>query len=409
MSKESYLSLIEFAKRALRKGDRAKARKLAQYIVSQYPEGLEGLLILGGLVKPQESLVYLNKAYEIAPDDPRVKEALAWARARVKAAAFTPDQEKTAEIRVAPLSPQPTVEKRGLVWVWALMIILTLSLIFLIMGIIPRNPNEVSSNFSLSQATKLNKTTLTATQALPTDPATDLATSTEEISFTSTNTEIAYISPTPSPTPTPTNTPTPTATPTIIPDLYGTYMELRFTSGPLEDYGTTFTMVERQYFYDKGDLFDVGKNTGVFYEDLRYLILHSGYEDSTLTNALEAEFLRKYLESWGNSGNDYIESQMETLKGSKMIWISDYQKAIEVELVDVIRLSHEASSELWLEPENLLQIIEDREGNASEWIGEMNQSDTPSVYLAFCGWGPSSVTEDRSIYYRYVIRFEILT
>jgi len=176
----------------------------------------------------------------------------------------------------------------------------------------------------------------------------------------------------------------------------------------MEDYGTTFTMVDREYFYDRGDKFDPGKNTGVFYEDQRYLILHSGYQNGNLSNPLEAEFIRKYLESWGNYDHDYIEAQINALIGSEMIWICNNQEALRIKLVDVIRLSHDASSQLWLEPQNLLQIVADREGNASEWIGEMQGSETPSVYIGFCGWGPSTITVNRSIYYRYIMRFEIM-
>ena len=399
MTSLTYQTLIESAKQALRNGERVRARKLAQEIVAQFPDGFEGLMILGGLSTPEESLHCLTKAHEIAPDDPRVNKALAWVNARLNAASFPVDDEQTVKIQVAPISEQPATEKRGLVWVWAVLVILILSGLFLVMGILPRYPNQVSSHFNISLSTQLSKAQLTATPNLVG----------ETISLTSTSTEILTFSPTPTATPTPTSTPTPTPTPTIIPDLYGSFMEIRFTSGPLEDYGTTFTMIDRDYFYNKGNIFDPGNNTGVYYENQRYLILHSGYEDGNLSYPLEAEFMRKYLESWGTSGTDYIEAQIEALKGSQMLWISNNQKAAELQLVQVIRLSHDSSSQLWLEPQNLLQIIADREGVESEWIGEMHETETPSVYIAFCGWGPSSITVNRSIYYRYILRFDIIT
>ena len=278
------------------------------------------------------------------------------------------------------------------------MIILVLTFLFLAISVIPRNPEQLSSHFSMLQSTKLIKHTITATPA-PTD---------QDNSQSEPDPENQLTSPTPSPTLTATNTPTPTATPTIVPILYGCAMEIRFISGPMEGYSTTFTMVEREYFYDKGDKFDPGKNTGVFYEIQRYLILHSGYQYGNLSNPLEAEFIRKYLESWGNNNQDYVEGQIEALKGSEMIWICNNQEAVRVELVEVIRLSHEASSQLWLDPQNFNQIIADREGDASEWIGEMQQNVPPSVYISFCGWGPPTITANRSIYYRYIMRFEIL-
>ena len=163
-----------------------------------------------------------------------------------------------------------------MVWVWALMIILVLTFLFLAISVIPRNPEQLSSHFSMLQSTKLIKHTITATPA-PTD---------QDNSQSEPDPENQLTSPTPSPTLTPTNTPTPTATPTIVPNLYGCAMEIRFISGPMEGYGTTFTMVEREYFYNKGDKFDPGNNTGVFYEIQRYLILHSGYQYGNLSNPL---------------------------------------------------------------------------------------------------------------------------
>jgi len=36
-------------------------------------------------------------------------------------------------------------------------------------------------------------------------------------------------------------------------------------------------MVDREYFYDRGDKFDPGKGTGVYYWEPHYFILHSSY------------------------------------------------------------------------------------------------------------------------------------
>jgi hypothetical protein len=183
-------------------------------------------------------------------------------------------------------------------------------------------------------------------------------------------------------------------------------MELRFISGPLDGTGTTFTMIDRSYFYDKGDKFDTGKNTGLFYEDQHYIILHSGYLGGNLSNPLEIEFLRKYIELWGNNEKAYIEDQIHTLIGSEMVWICDAQETINLKLAEVVRLSHQSSNELWLNPTDILQIIEEKGGDSSEWIGDIEDTPQKSVYLGFCGWGPPEITQNRSIYYRYVLRFE---
>ena len=57
-----------------------KGKKVAQMIVSQYPERLEGWLLLGGLSSPENGLYYLNRAKQLDPEDHRVKAAIAWAQ-----------------------------------------------------------------------------------------------------------------------------------------------------------------------------------------------------------------------------------------------------------------------------------------------------------------------------------------
>jgi hypothetical protein len=61
-----------------------------------------------------------------------------------------------------------------------------------------------------------------------------------------------------------------------------------------------------------------------------------------------------------------------------------------------------------LEPENLIEILELKEGEPSEWIGNISWIDAPNFYLNFCGWGPWGIGEARYTYYRYLVNFEIL-
>ena len=84
MDNDLNCQLLQSAKTALRRGKRSLARELAHEIVANNPDEVEGWLILGGLSSPKSSLAYLEKAYILKPDDPRVNEALNWARQRAK-------------------------------------------------------------------------------------------------------------------------------------------------------------------------------------------------------------------------------------------------------------------------------------------------------------------------------------
>ncbi len=185
-------------------------------------------------------------------------------------------------------------------------------------------------------------------------------------------------------------------------------MEIRFTTGPLSDKSSTFDVLDRDYFYDKGDKFAPGKGTAIFYEVQRYFILHSAYVRGNVLRPMEAEFLRKYLEYWGTTGTEYIEGQIDSLIGSRVLWTCNEEIIFETEITGITRLSHEASNRLWLEPENIEDIIRDKEGLVSEWIGELEETDQPTIYMGFCGWGPQSLDQDRYTYYRYLIQFEVM-
>ena len=77
--------LIELIKQHLREGDLKRARLVAQHLTVGHPEIVEGWLFLAGLCAPEDRLTYLAKAQEIAPKDPRVVKALAWAKAQIEA------------------------------------------------------------------------------------------------------------------------------------------------------------------------------------------------------------------------------------------------------------------------------------------------------------------------------------
>jgi hypothetical protein len=193
-----------------------------------------------------------------------------------------------------------------------------------------------------------------------------------------------------------------------MPDFYGCEMILEFTSGPLKNKDSSFTVLDKSYFLDKGDKFDIGKGTGIYYEDNHYFILHSSFVNGNMLRPMEAEFLRRYLENWGNTETSYIKDQMDNLIGAEMIWHCNGETALNTKLNGIVRLSHEASERLWLEPHELPQIIIDKEGDQDQWIGNIEESTKPSLYIGFCGWGPESLGSKRYTYYRYLIQFEVI-
>ncbi|QRN83882.1 hypothetical protein JR338_03800 [Chloroflexota bacterium] len=200
-------------------------------------------------------------------------------------------------------------------------------------------------------------------------------------------------------------TPTPTENPFAT--LYDCDMKLEFVSGPLESKTTEFKVLGQDYFVEKEDKFDPGKGTSIYYQFQHYFILHSSYVNGNVLRPMEAEFIRKYLEYWGESGSQYIQGQIESLIGTEVNWVCDGQVIFNTKIDGITRLSHEASQDLWVNPDSLVQILMNKEGIESEWIGGMLPTTEPHLYVAFCGWGPASLDAGRYTYFRYVLRFII--
>jgi hypothetical protein len=185
-------------------------------------------------------------------------------------------------------------------------------------------------------------------------------------------------------------------------------MEMKFTSGPLKGKKSRFTILDQDYFEDRGEKFLPGEKTAVYYDGPRYLILHSAFYNGNILRPLEAEFIRYYLEYWGESGSDYIENQMDELIGSKIEWTCDGKLVLNIEVRSISRLSAAASNELWKEPIYLRQILLNQKGREDEWIGNMDPYFMDTFYLGFCGWGPKEKGDFRYYYYRYLINFDLL-
>ncbi len=204
------------------------------------------------------------------------------------------------------------------------------------------------------------------------------------------------------------NSPAPTPTPDPFANFYNCQMQIQFISGPLENKGTEFQVLGRDYFWDKGDKFEIGKGTGVYYESQHYFILHSSFLNGNIFREMEAEFLRKYLENWGLGNSQDIQEKINALLGSEVLWLCDGQEIFSAQVDGVVRLSHEASNRLWLEPKNIPEILNEKAGEASEWIGEIPEFDQDQILLGFCGWGPFGLGEERFTYFRYLVSFDIL-
>lgn len=210
--------LIE-SKAALRRGDRALARHLAQQAVANDPGAVEGWLILGGLSTPNASLAYLEVASDLAPDDPRVTAALTWARERATKAIHK-DQEATREIRtyVSPpaeqIRPPIMVETHRPVWLWTLAALVLFAALMLGVDMIPARYVSSVNQAAPLYAEAFEKPSLTPTATFtPTPTNTPTATPTNTPTSTPTNTPTFTPTSTPTATPWPTNTPAPVVPP----------------------------------------------------------------------------------------------------------------------------------------------------------------------------------------------------
>jgi lipoprotein-anchoring transpeptidase ErfK/SrfK len=220
MTHEKSPTLLEQAKAALRSGNRTLARRLAQQFISTHPRNVEGWLLLGGLSTPRASQVYLDRAAELAPDDPRVQQALHWARLRSQEVTRRIDLGKTREIHAAPpprpfkVPPPVVMETRRPVAVWLVTILCLLGLIFFGFDLIPTGFVRAAEKAGPISEVAFDKPSLTPTV---------------------TNTPTPTSTPTVTPTSTPTNTPTATQTSTKVPTAVPTKVNLPVVPEDIEE------------------------------------------------------------------------------------------------------------------------------------------------------------------------------
>jgi hypothetical protein len=146
MDKQKLDQLIRLAKEALRQGDRRTAGQLSRLVLDQHPNCLEAWLFLGGISKPEKRDYYLKQAQKIAPTDARVQKALIWAdkqqtsdQQQSQLTQFSPGINNTQPISTTITEPH-IEENHRLVWVWAIIFLLVISIVFLGMGALRWTP-----------------------------------------------------------------------------------------------------------------------------------------------------------------------------------------------------------------------------------------------------------------------------
>ena len=226
MENDAFQDLIVQAKTALRNGERSQARRIAQRIVAEHPEQVEGWLLLGGIATPSARLAYLQKAQELAPEDPRVLAAVSWAQNKVRQTQPRSDQEQTREIQRAPkpksfVVPPPIVTSTHQpVWIWTFVVLFIFASFFLLMELIPSGLVQADRKLGPLRQEHVLKPSLTPTATnTPTATATPTQTPTSTPTATPTATATATVTPTSTSTPRPTPTQQPTtAVQPVIPD-----------------------------------------------------------------------------------------------------------------------------------------------------------------------------------------------
>lgn len=210
----TYDQLINQARSAMRRGDRAAARHWAQRAVAVSPKEEESWLILAAVSTPRASVAYLNKALEINPTSPRARQGMHWAvkRLRQNPELGSPNAGARRSLVVQPITGEDMIRPRQSLLPWAAALTLILILVCMWFGA-PLYSSAVSSLNPLALAqSDVDKLTRTPT-ATPTDTPTPTPTDTPTPTPTDTPTATPTFTPSATPTETPTDTPVPTEKP----------------------------------------------------------------------------------------------------------------------------------------------------------------------------------------------------
>lgn len=108
--------LLENTRTALEAGDLSAARRNLRQLTRIEPDNYRAWLWLAGITDtPESSLEYAHRAAAIAPNDPTVKEALAWAEQRIHDATIqSPSSSSFApDLPASTQTEPPSEEKKG--------------------------------------------------------------------------------------------------------------------------------------------------------------------------------------------------------------------------------------------------------------------------------------------------------
>jgi lipoprotein-anchoring transpeptidase ErfK/SrfK len=196
---------VQQARLAIKRGDRAKARRWAERAVACAPEREEPWLLMAAVASPRASVAYLEKALAINPSSQRARRGMHWAVQRLRQ-----ETPNTPPRPAAPAIKITTASSSIRVFSPVLLIIFMGLLVIALFGspLIPRALGNSYNNFPAYAIS------LVFPSATPTATATFTPTPTNTATATPTFTPTE----TPTPTPTDTATPTPTDTATVTPE-----------------------------------------------------------------------------------------------------------------------------------------------------------------------------------------------
>ena len=421
MHENIVLTLINLVKAKLREGDQINAKRVAQYLIDEHPETLEGWLFMAGLsLNDEDRFNYLSRAKQIDAEDPRLIKALAWANQErqlvlADTAPITVRKEKLKTLPVIQTQLAQSVvtqhrdlptRKRWQNWLYLSFSILLgtvgiglLILLFIWYG--PRRPQ-----------TTISEDTLERFQITPDLINTDIPTPIPSpTSYTPT--PASEGTHTPLPTPSPTSSPTPTLSPT---PEWMTYDDISFRDQGLE---VLFTMAcnQDQVFMEEffvrnytPELLDSGEfNTNLDFamawEHLGFygLWIHSGI--SNRLGELPAYPLQIYLENNPQGllrgPSETIEHMQDCLLGSEVI-LRQGETLSANRVVAAVRIPPFEVEEVSLQPMNLVPYLAENYPDSG-----FDQMELPGLLFYFCGRQLRGETYNTSLDYWTQSRFII--
>ena len=212
-------NFIQEGYQAFLKGDRSRARRLAQQAAHLAPQQEEPWLLLAAVATPEASLEYLNRALEINPESERARQGMHWAIQRLRE--NPPQQVNRNQIIIEQPSAASITRTKPLVaasLIPVLLVLLAIAAAFFAWYGTPTISKAFSSSepiaISQVEVVKITRTPTATSTFTPTPTFTPTATPTETATPTNTPTETS--TPTSTFTPIPTDTPPPPPPPPVV-------------------------------------------------------------------------------------------------------------------------------------------------------------------------------------------------